>query len=220
VKRVVTFASLATPMVPGAAVKVHAVASTPALLAGALVPGVTALEEGTIGGLNGVLVAAAAASGLEGLCLLGTFPFIAPGVPNPSTAAAVLRAFARLAGLPVDVGELEAQGKDVDRQLAAVLTTLRERAEAAAAADEGEDGPDEAAPEAEADAAEAAANDVEEEEAPRGGLSPEDRERVERMFRAAHRSREKALALKTELDRLGVFAQYEDRFLDLFKRGE
>lgn len=46
------------------------------------------------------------------------------------------------------------------------------------------------------------------------------REKLEHMFSEARRDRAKAIELKRELDRLGVFEQYEDRFLDLFKRAE
>jgi hypothetical protein len=40
------------------------------------------------------------------------------------------------------------------------------------------------------------------------------------MFEQARQDRSKAMELKRELDRHGVFKQYEDRFLDLFKKGE
>ena len=49
-------------------------------------------------------------------------------------------------------------------------------------------------------------------------LSEEDERRIEMLFREASQDRSKAYELKSELDRLGVFADYEDRFLDLFKR--
>jgi hypothetical protein len=48
-------------------------------------------------------------------------------------------------------------------------------------------------------------------------LGDEDSERVERLFREARGDRAKAFELKRELDRLGVFARYEDRFLNLFE---
>ena len=50
-------------------------------------------------------------------------------------------------------------------------------------------------------------------------LKPRDRQAIEGLFRQAARDRTKALELKAELDRLGVFSDYEDRFLDLFKAG-
>jgi hypothetical protein len=39
-----------------------------------------------------------------------------------------------------------------------------------------------------------------------------------RLFEKAREDRSKAYELKGELDRLGVFDLYEDRFLDLFKK--
>ncbi|MFO0826122.1 MAG: hypothetical protein U0792_23900 [Gemmataceae bacterium] len=43
---------------------------------------------------------------------------------------------------------------------------------------------------------------------------------IEESIEAATKDRSKAFELKQELDRLGIFKQYEDRFLDLFKKPE
>ena len=48
-------------------------------------------------------------------------------------------------------------------------------------------------------------------------LADEDDELIERLFREALGDRAKGFVLKKELDRLGVFARYEDRFLNLFE---
>jgi len=44
------------------------------------------------------------------------------------------------------------------------------------------------------------------------------RQRIEDLFDQAEKDRSKAFELKQELDRRGVFKEYEDRFLDLFKK--
>ena len=49
---------------------------------------------------------------------------------------------------------------------------------------------------------------------------PIDRGRVEELFGEASKNRSKSFELKRELDRLGLFKEYEDRFLDLFKKVE
>jgi hypothetical protein len=49
-------------------------------------------------------------------------------------------------------------------------------------------------------------------------LSPGDRRRIEDLFEKAKRDRSVAYELKRELDRLGVYPENEDRFLDLFKK--
>ena len=51
-------------------------------------------------------------------------------------------------------------------------------------------------------------------------LNSEDRRRIEQLFTQAREDRAKAYELKRELDRLDVFREYEDRFLDLFKKPE
>jgi hypothetical protein len=50
-------------------------------------------------------------------------------------------------------------------------------------------------------------------------LGDEDAERVESLFQRAKFDRSTAFELKKELERLGVFARFEDRFLDLFEHG-
>jgi hypothetical protein len=48
-------------------------------------------------------------------------------------------------------------------------------------------------------------------------LSSDDEQHIESLFEIARANRSRAFELKSELDRLGVFDDYEDRFLDLFK---
>ncbi len=51
-----------------------------------------------------------------------------------------------------------------------------------------------------------------------GGLPRGARARIEEMFAAVARGAINPAELKAELDRWGVFGEYEDRFLDLFRR--
>ena len=104
--------------------------------------------------------------------------------------------------LEVEDDELGEQAAAMEQQLGQLLTHI-EKAIAEQQAGEEEDGEKEpwASPP---------------EEEPR--LSPEDEARVEKLFRQAQENRSKAYELKRELDRLEVFKDYEDRFLDLFKR--
>lgn len=49
-------------------------------------------------------------------------------------------------------------------------------------------------------------------------LTTDERNDLETLFEQAKVDRSKAYELKRELDRLGVFAQFEDPFLDLFEK--
>ena len=51
-----------------------------------------------------------------------------------------------------------------------------------------------------------------------GGVPRAARERIEGMFRAVRAGDLDGADLKTELDRWGLFGEYEDRFLDLYRR--
>ncbi len=205
VSRVVTFASMAAPIRPDAPARVFAAATEQKLLDEVRRLDVEILADAVISGLNGVLLAAAAERGLGGACLLGEFPFFASSVANPKASAAVLRRFAKLARLELDLGRLDAQAQDVERALSEHLRRLEEAAQQAS------------------ELARAACEDEQHvpEDWPKSeGLDPESEARIEQLFDAAAHDRSKALALKAELDRDGVFAKYEDRFLDLFKSGE
>lgn len=196
-RRIVTFAAMATPLHPAADPRVFGVASSAALLPVLARNEVAVLAEGQISGLNGVLVAAAAERGLEAFCLLGELPFFAVGIPNPKASLAVLRAFGRISGLEVDLAELEAQAQLVERGLVEFLER-EARVEGREPAEAGEE-PSEPEPE---------------------GPSKAVLARIEDLFRRARADKSQALRLKSELDELGLFRRYEDRFLDLFKREE
>lgn len=208
VERVLTFAAMAAVIDPRAEPRVLAVTTPDAALHEDLRRAqVDVLEEGEIGGLNGVLLAAAAANGLPGIGLLGEFPYFATSLPNPKASRAVLQAFARLAGITVDTSALDAQVVEVEKGLVELLDRLEHEAEEAT--------------EAEAAAEEEDEEGEEEPELPGPeGLSRDVRARIETLFERARQDRNAALELKAELDRHGVFKKYEDRFLDLFRRGE
>ena len=196
VERVFTFAAMATGMHPrhnsrtfGAATDDEGVAELKRLE-------LEILEDGHIGGLNGVLVGVAAEQGLRGACLLGEIPSVFAHLPFPKAARGVLEAFCTIAGLIVDLAELDEQAATVEQKLGEIL------GEVEAAIREGSNVEEGYTPE------------VADEE----GLSDDDKRRLETLFEQARGDRSRAYELKHELDRLDAFTEYEDRFLDLFKQ--
>lgn len=202
--RVITFAAMGTQIEPRAAPRVFAVATTPALLEELVAHGAEPLGEGQISGLNGLVLAAAAAQGVEAACLLGEFPYFAAAVANPKASVAVLRLFERLSGVPLDLAELDAHVAPVEAALDEALAKLRSAAEAQS--------PSGKPPEATEGEEWKQAREHE------ARPSIEEARRVEALFERARKDKSQALALKAELDRLGLFKRYEDRFLDLFKQ--
>ncbi|MCC6321223.1 MAG: PAC2 family protein [Phycisphaerales bacterium] len=210
IERVVTFASIASQLHPSKQPRVFGAATSKETLDEMARAEIRNLEEGQIGGLNGVVLGAAAKRGLVGVCLLGEIPFFAAGVPNPKTARAVLGALAQLGGFRLDMTELDKHVSAMDTVMLRLLEKLQ--SEQGITIDE------------EDDAEHEVGTGEKDEEASRPKPAPTldfaTRQRIENLFDETRRDRTKAMSLKQELDKLGVFSQYENRFLDLFKRAE
>src|SRR5262245_29036476 len=197
VERVVTFAAMATQMHPEHRSRVFAAATDVESLAELKRLELEVLQDGHIGGLNGVLLSAAAEAGLRGACMLGEMPHLFAQLPFPKASLAILEAFTTMAGLDIDFTELAEQSRAVEERLGELLARVEQTYGEHPAVEE-----------------EGAVAESAEEPAMRSG----DRKRIEELFAEAARDRSKAFELKQELDRLGAFKEYEDRFLDLFRK--
>jgi proteasome assembly chaperone (PAC2) family protein len=220
VERVFTFAAMATQMHPSAPSRVFAAATDETNLEELKRLELDVLNEGQIAGLNGVLLGVAAEAGLNGACLLGEMPHIFAQVPFPKASHAILEAFATLAGIELDLTELAAVAKDVEEQLGEVLARVEEQyTEQQGEGAEGEEG--EGADEDEEGEPQEESAEPEDADQPKpSARRPSAHARVEQLFEAAAKDRSKAFELKQELDRFGLFKEYEDRFLDLFKKSD
>jgi hypothetical protein len=144
-----------------------------------------------------VLLGAAAADGLRGTCLLGEMPHLFSQLPFPKASLAILEVFTAIAGIDLDLAELSDQAKAMEEQLGKLLARIEQTYGQQYPTKEETYGP---------------------EAAEEGRVSSSDRQRIEGLFEQAAKERSKAFELKQELDRLGVFKEYEDRFLDLFQK--
>ncbi len=204
VERVFTFAAMATQMHPEHESRVFAAATDQQTLDELKQLELELLESGNISGLNGVLLGVAAEAGLRGACLLGEMPHIFSQFPFPRASLAVLEKFIKMSGIELDLEELRSQAHAMEEKLGEILSQV------------------ERAIQEQAEAQEQAEDDDEEEsfEYQTQGLDPADEKRIESLFEQAAQDRSKAYELKRLLDQLDVFAEYEDRFLDLFKKSE
>lgn len=212
VERVFTFAAMATQMHPGNDARVFAAATTPEVLAELRALDVQILDDGQIGGLNGLLIGAAAESGLPGACLLGEMPHVFAQLPFPKASREVLKNFANLSGIQIDLAELDAQAGEMERGLTQLLEQMKEAIKRQRTGDEDEDSESESDDESES-------FDLTPAPEPEGP-DPAELGRLEELFDKAANDRAYAYELKRKLDELGLYRQYEDRFLDLFKKPE
>ena len=195
VKRVFTFAAMATNMRPKHSPRVFGAAIERDTLSQFKQLDLHLLESGNISGLNGVLLGMAATEGLPGGCLLGEIPQIFSQIPFPKASLAVLEFFSVMAGIEIDLNELREHAKTVETTLEDFLVRMEGSLE-------GNESPDPGTSKVDGDTP---------------PPSTQESQRIEQLFEEARRDRSRAYELKQELDRMGLFNEFEDRFLDLFK---
>lgn len=197
VDRMITFAAMVTDMHPESPSRVFGAATDGEHLRQLQQMKIEPLKDGRISGLNGILLGVAAEAGLRGTCLLGEVPQIFAQIPFPKASLAVLEVFSSIAGLDIDFSELREHAQAVEQQLGEVLNQVEQVLGRRMEPPEEEYSP-------------------EPREEPKMG--PEETQKIEELFLQAEQDRSKAYELKRELDRLDVFKEYEDRFLDLFRK--
>jgi proteasome assembly chaperone (PAC2) family protein len=195
VARVFTFAAMATQMRPKHDSRVFGAAIERDTLSQFKQLDVHLLESGSVSGLNGVLLGMAAAEGLSGGCLLGEIPHVFSQIPFPKASLAVLEFFTVMAGIEIDLDELREHAATVETTLEDFLVRMEGAVEGAGTEEQAES--------------------VVEESTPRPGSW--ESQRIEQLFEEARKDRSRAYELKQELDRMNLFSEFEDRFLDLFK---
>ncbi|MCE9563198.1 MAG: PAC2 family protein [Planctomycetes bacterium] len=214
VERVFTFAAMATQARPSAECRVFGAATDKVNLEELKRLELKILENGTIGGLNGVLLAVAAEAGLHGVCLLGEMPHIFAQIPFPKASHAILEVFTTLADIELDFSELDEQVRAIEQQLGDIISRAEQQFNAETAEEENDEPTASDEPEVVEEVNQLPTNEPLPAVPPRPSST---RRAIEELFDAASTDRAKAFELKGELDRFGLFKEYEDRFLDLFR---
>jgi hypothetical protein len=160
----------------------------------------SSLKEGQISGMNGLFLGVAKREGFDGFCLLGEIPLYTIQIENPKASAAVLNALSRITGIHIETSSLIAQAQTMEEEINKLLEFLK--------------------------LAPATAQPIGEEDIEKikkslnqlTKLPVSVKERIEQLFSQAKTDISKARELKVELDNWSVYKEYEDRFLDLFKK--
>lgn len=158
------------------------------------------LGEGQISGMNGLFLGIAKREGFDGACLLGEIPLYTIQIENPKASASVLNALASITGIRVDLTGLYTQARAMEEEINKLLDYLKL-------------GPASSGPIGE--------EDIEKIKKSLNQLTKlpvSVKEKIEQFFSQAKTDISKARELKVELDKWNVYKEYEDRFLDLFKK--
>lgn len=200
VKMAFTFAALPSPIEHTKTPLVWASATHKSLLEQLNKIPIKIMSNGQISGLNGLLLGVAKEAGIPGVCLLGEIPLYTIQIENPLASLAVLDALSKFISIRIDYSELEGHARVIRDEIEKLIDFLKDP--------ESHHSP----------------IGLEEIEKIKDALSaytktPESvRKKVEQLFGDAEQDITKASALKNELDHWGIYKEYEDRFLDLFKK--
>ncbi len=163
---------------------------------------VKTLTSGQISGLNGLVLGVAKQHGIKGACLLGEIPFYTIQIENPKTTLSVLSVLADFLGLKFNFDKLRQRSKFLEKEINKLISYLK-----------GEATGKENLPLSEADIQKM------KKELDRFSKLPQSaREKIEGLFKKAFKDISYASELKKVLDEWNVYKEYEDRFLDLFKK--
>ena len=164
--------------------------------------GIPPLRSDRLVGLNGLMMIAAQELGVKGVCLVSEIPVWGLHTPNPKTTRALLKSFCSLMSIRLNFDHLDGQISALEERMVSfrdsfskkddnVWNEIEDFSSGFVSSTDSSDG-----------MAEVTAKEIEE---------------VEQFFNRAKFDRSQTPLLKAELDRLGIFQQYEDRFLDLFR---
>ena len=160
------------------------------------------LSDGQISGMNGLFLGMAKREGLSGFCLLGEIPLYAIQIENPKASHAVLEALSRALNIRIEFADIIEQTHIIEGEINKLLDYLKL-------------GPQGLGP-------------IGEEEIERikkslsqlTKLPVSVKKKIESLFEQAGYDIAKAGELKAELDKWNAYKEYEDRFLDLFKKSK
>lgn len=159
------------------------------------------LQEGQISGMNGLFLGLAKKAGLKGFCLLGDIPLYTIQIENPKASAAVLEGLGRILDMPINLEPLKEQARQMAEEINKLLEYLK-LGPPGQSAPIGED---------EVELIKKTLSQLTK-------LPASVKEKIEKLFEASRLDITKANELKAELDKWNVYKEYEDRFLDLFRK--
>ena len=159
------------------------------------------LIDGQISGMNGLFLGMAKKFGLQGFCLLGDIPLYTIQIENPKASAAVIVGLGKVLNTEINVAPLKAQSQAMENEINKLLDFLKLGT------------PGQLTPigEEEVELIKKTLSQL-------AKLPVSVKEKIEKLFAESQVNISRANELKVELDKWNVYKEYEDRFLDLFRK--
>jgi len=201
VKEVFSFASIPQPIEHTQEPNVWITSTSQQMLSKFLKYKVKILNEGHISGLNGLIIGVAKEKNMEGCCLLGEIPLYTLQIENPWASKKILEIFLDYMNIDLNLSPFDERQLFINEQIERILQVIK-----------GE------APSSDSPISEKDIEHIKKDLVSMTKLPESVRKKIEELFKKAQKDISVAMELKRELDRWGVYQEYEDRFLDLFRK--
>ena len=202
ISRILTFAAFPQPIEHNQNPSVWLTATDKQVLEEFSGFGPKVLDEGQISGLNGLILGLAKEKRIKGACILGEIPFYTIQIENPKSTLSVLKVVAGYLKLKFNYKVLEERAVFLEQEINKLISYLK-----------GDTSGQEPLPLSEDDI-----QKIKKDLESYTKLPHSAREKIEELFKRSSHNLSFATELKKMLDEWGVYKDYEDRFLDLFKK--
>ncbi|MEW6170240.1 MAG: PAC2 family protein [Candidatus Omnitrophota bacterium] len=162
------------------------------------------MRQGQISGMNGLFLGLAKEAGIKGFCLLGEIPLYTIQIDNPKASKALIEALSKILEIKIDVQELIDQSHLIEGEIDKIVDYLKTSINMSQFGPIGEE----------------EINQIKHVLNQQTKLPGSIKVNIEKLFIDAKKDISKASDLKKELDKWSVYKEYEDRFLDLFKKSK
>lgn len=164
--------------------------------------GLKVLQEGQISGLNGIILGVGKAKGLKGVCLLGEIPFYTAQIENPKANISVLEVVNKYLNLNLNLAPLIERSKFIEEEIDKLVNYIKGEMPMHGLIPLGEEDIEK----------------IKKDLAAYSKLPQSARGKIEKLFKEAQKDITLANKLKGELDHWNIYREYEDKFLDLFRK--
>ncbi len=161
------------------------------------------LKKGHVSGLNGIILGVAKRNGLKGVCILAEIPFYTVQIENPKATANILELVSDFLKIKMDISSVWKRAKFIEKEIDKLISYFK----------------GEARPEGPTPLSEEDVQRIKKDLAAYTKVPESARNKIEQLFKKANRDITVASELKKELDDWNIYSEYEDRFLDLFRKG-
>ncbi|MFH1442213.1 MAG: PAC2 family protein [Candidatus Omnitrophota bacterium] len=201
IKTVINFAAMPLPIDHTQPANAWLAATSKQLVDSFKKNGVNILPEGQISGMNGLFLGLAKKNNLSGFCILGEIPLYTIQIENPKAAYVILEVLIKMLNLELNISSLLSQAGVIEEEINKLIDFLKLGSPAGPIGEE-------------------EIEKIKKTLSQLTKLPVSVKEKIEGLFKKSKTDISKANELKVELDKWNVYKEYEDRFLDLFKKSK